>query len=300
MNQSLAIINPAAGAGRCGREVVAAIAALKERGVTTEVWYTREAGHASALAQQGYEQGFRNFIAIGGDGTAFEIINGFGPAFGKRGAERVRLGFLPLGTGNSFIRDAGVLTMDQALTRLAAGRSRPCDVVRVTHAQGVVYSLNILSFGFVAEVCRLTEQRFKALGHAGYGLAVLAKLGRLRPLSLGLRIDGGETWEQPLLVASINNSQFTGGNMPIAPFADFADGKLDLLLVKPVNPLTFLRLFAKMFTGKHVHQPQVTTAQASRLTCRFPGPIDAMIDGEVMQLDVHEISVVPAALDVSL
>ncbi|MDE3110676.1 MAG: acylglycerol kinase family protein, partial [Acidobacteriota bacterium] len=97
-----AIINPAAGGGRCGKLAPGAIDRLQRYGVGIQVTRTSLPGEATELARQAYADGYRKFLAIGGDGTAFEIINGLFPESLTRG--RATLGFLPLGTGNSFLR----------------------------------------------------------------------------------------------------------------------------------------------------------------------------------------------------
>ena len=96
----LAIVNPAAGGGRCGREAPAVISALRDTGLDVEVRETRAAGDGTRLAREAYRQGTRRFIGVGGDGTGFEIVNGLFPE-ALDSAERPWLGFLPLGTGNS-------------------------------------------------------------------------------------------------------------------------------------------------------------------------------------------------------
>ena len=100
----LAICNPAAGGGRCGAAAPAAIARLRSAGVEVEVLETTHAGHATQLAKRAWDEGRRHFIGIGGDGTGYEIVNGLFPS-ATEAAEKPVLGFLPLGTGNSFLRD---------------------------------------------------------------------------------------------------------------------------------------------------------------------------------------------------
>src|SRR5262249_39056559 len=139
---------------------------------------TANRGHAIDLAAEAYAQGYRKFIAVGGDGTAHETLNGI---FGKAKAqERVSLGFLPLGTGNSFLRDFAENGANASFQALRAGRTRSVDVVRLTHKSGEIYSLNILSLGFTADVGALTNRYFKPLGQLGYLLGVFIRVAQLR------------------------------------------------------------------------------------------------------------------------
>lgn len=99
----LAVMNRAAGGGRCGKQAEAAIADLRAKGVEIEVMETKAQGHATELVRAAYANGHSKFIAVGGDGTSYEIVNGLFPEALE--GERPTLGFLPMGTGNSFLRD---------------------------------------------------------------------------------------------------------------------------------------------------------------------------------------------------
>ncbi|MGH9681337.1 MAG: acylglycerol kinase family protein, partial [Candidatus Acidiferrales bacterium] len=104
MNEAyFTIVNPAAGGCRCGTLAPRALDRLREAGLALEVRQTRAPGEATILAHEAYAGGFRYFIAVGGDGTGYEIVNGLFPEALTEG--RAALGFLPLGTGNSFLRD---------------------------------------------------------------------------------------------------------------------------------------------------------------------------------------------------
>src|ERR1700690_4187811 len=109
MNEAfLAIINPAAGGGRCRDQVGKALERLRNTGLAIETVETNAAGDATRLARQAYARGYRKFIAVGGDGTSYEIVNGLYPDSGSSSGDPATqvptLAFLPLGTGNSFLR----------------------------------------------------------------------------------------------------------------------------------------------------------------------------------------------------
>ncbi len=115
-----AIVNPAAGGGRCGNLAAAALERVRAAGMELEVAATTRAGEATALAREAYARGVRNFLAVGGDGTAFEIVNGLFPEAQTEG--RAALGFLPLGTGNSFLRDFTTRGVEHTIEALAERR----------------------------------------------------------------------------------------------------------------------------------------------------------------------------------
>jgi diacylglycerol kinase (ATP) len=299
MDSFLAIVNPAAGHGRAGKLAKTEIERLQSRGLAVVVRETGAPGDATRMADNALREGFRRFIAVGGDGTGFEVVNGLSSHLGtKDPAQRVSLGFLPLGTGNSFLRDFGAGTVEHATEALLQRRKRSVDAVKLTHSSGVLHFINLLSFGFVADVCAVTNRRFKLLGQAGYGLGVVATLAGLHTRPLRMRVDGGAPWEQDVVFVSINNSKFTGGNMMMAPYADASDGMLDIVVCGKMSRATLLETFPKIFSGHHVHHHAVTASRA-RLIELFEGEaIDLMIDGEVIREKPQRVECLHDALDV--
>jgi diacylglycerol kinase (ATP) len=295
--RTLAIINPAAGGGRSGREADAALAKLREAGLAVEAVRTSAPGEATAIARKAYAEGVRSFIAVGGDGTGFEIVNGLFPeAIGA--AEPPRLGFLPLGTGNSFLRDFTTEGAAHSMRTLAAGTCRRTDVIRLTHKAGETYYINILSLGFVADVCTVTNRRFKRFGEAGYGLGVFTTVAGLKSRPIPFACDGGPAVREPVTFVSFNNSRFTGGSMMMAPNADTADGLCDVIVVKQLGRFGLLRTFPKIFDGSHLAHPAVSSTRAKSVSFELDAPIDCMIDGEVISLWLTRLDVLPGALEV--
>ena len=293
----LAIVNPAAGGGRCGRMARAALDQLRTAGVELEVSETTGPGQATALARAAYARGCRQFIAVGGDGTACEIVNGLFPEAAT--GERAALGFLPLGTGNSFLRDFTDRGAEHAAEAIIAGRRRACDVLRLSHAAGELYFINLLSMGFAADAAIAARRRFKRLGEFGYVLGVLLCLARLRRRAFPLRADGdAEMDRRRCLFLSFNNSKFTGGNMMIAPQASTSDGLIEYVRWGPVGRLQLLRNFSALFDGSHIRHPQASRRAVRRIEFALDAPVDVMVDGEVLTLDCRRIEILPGALDV--
>jgi diacylglycerol kinase (ATP) len=292
----LAILNPAAGGGRCGRSAPAVLDGLRAAGVALEVATTTGAGHATVLAREAYAKGRRWFIAIGGDGTAYEILNGVFPEASAPG-QGVRLGFLPLGTGNSFLRDFTETGAEHARSALVANRTRKCDVLCLEHDAGALHFINLMSLGFVADVCAVTNRRFKRFGEAGYGLGVLWGLAALRPRPMPYTGAGDEV-RDPLTFVSFCNSRFTGGKMMMAPRADCADGEVDVILARAMSRAGLLRTFPKIFKGTHFEHPAVSEERAREVGFDIEGPVDVMIDGEVVNVRPRALRVLPRALEV--
>ena len=149
----LAIVNPAAGGGKRSKLLGPALERLRAGGLEIEVAPTASPRQATEIATAAYQRGVRKFIAVGGDGTSYEVVNGLYPQ--ALGAEPPTLAFLPLGTGNSFLRDFSDQGVEYGIESLLANRARSCDVLRLRHRQGVLHYLNLLSVGFTADVLSL-------------------------------------------------------------------------------------------------------------------------------------------------
>ena len=297
MERFFAIVNPAAGGGRSAKLAGPALARLRERGLHIDVIASTGPGHAVQLAREAYDQGYRRFLAVGGDGTAHEILNGI---FATRvSIKRVALGFLPLGTGNSFLRDFTQTGADSALQALVESRTRSVDLLRLTHASGEIYAFNLLSIGFTADVAALTNRYFKPLGPLGYLLGVFVRVIQLRRRSFALRTDDEKDWdERRALFLTFNNSKFTGGRMLIAPNADPTDGLIEFVRWGPIGRLGLLRMLPRLYDGTHIQHPLASRRSVRRVEFNVPVPVDVMIDGEVATLECRSLEILPAALDV--
>jgi len=247
--------------------------------------------------REAYQGGYCRFIAVGGDGTAYEIVNGLFPE--AAGRERPTLAFLPLGTGNSFLRDFSDRGVEHAIEAILAGRLRPCDVLRLTHKEGVIHYINLLSVGFAADVATLTNRKFKAWGELGYLLGVFSCLIRLQRRPFPLRVDEeSELDHRRGLFLSFNNSKFTGGKMMIAPLAEVNDGFIEYVRWGPIGRLGLLRNLHKLYDGSHITHPLASRRAARRIEFELEGPVDLMVDGEVLTLHCQTLDVLPSALDV--
>ncbi|MGB0117550.1 MAG: diacylglycerol kinase family protein [Terriglobales bacterium] len=312
MNETfLAIINPAAGGGRCGERVGSALNRLRSAGIVIETAETRAAGDATRIAREAYGRGYRKFLAVGGDGTSYEIVNGIIPE-SRSQVSGVRLsdeqiptlGFLPLGTGNSFLRDfvegrSSQDGLEHAMQALAARRSRPCDVLQLTHKDGTIYYTNLLSVGFAANVAALRHRHFQGLGQFGYLLSIFLCLARLDRRPFPVRFDGQQEFDRRrCLFLTFNNSKFTGGTMMIAPDAVTDDGLIEYVRWGPIGRLGLIRNLATLYDGTHTRHPLAERQAVRRVDFQLDGPVDVMVDGEVLTVECRTIEVLPSALRV--
>lgn len=293
----LVVVNPAAGGGRCARLVGPALEKLRAAGLVLEVKETSAIGDATRLARDAYRQGYRKFIAVGGDGTSYEIVNGLFPQ-ALEGQPPI-LGFLPLGTGNSFLRDFTDRGVDGAMEALLAQRTRPCDVLRMSHREGTIHYINLLSVGFAADVNMTRSRTFSGWGELGYFLSIFLRLARLDRRPFPLRAEGtAEIDRRRCLFLTFNNSKFTGGTMMIAPDAKVDDGLIEYVRWGPIGRLGLIRNLSTLYDGTHVKHPLAERRAVKQIEFQLEHPVDVMVDGEALTLHLEKLDVLPSALRV--
>jgi diacylglycerol kinase (ATP) len=270
---------------------------LRDAGLEVEVAETQAAGDATRLARDAYRGGQRNFIAVGGDGTSYEVVNGLFPEAGE--GTRPTLGFLPLGTGNSFLREFSDRGAEHAIESLIAGRIQVCDVLRMRHRTGVIHYINLLSLGFTADVAALRARRFNAQGEFGYFISIFLGLAKLQRRAFPVKVDGEREFDRRrCLFLTFNNSKFTGGTMMIAPKAEVNSGLIEYVRWGPIGRLGLIRNLPRLYDGTHIEHPRAERKAVRRVEFDLGAPVDVMVDGEVLTLHCEELDVLPGTLQV--
>jgi diacylglycerol kinase (ATP) len=273
----LVIFNPNAAGGRAEQllpRIRAALAELAE----LELRQTRSGEEARRIAAASDLRGFDALIAAGGDGTLFEVLNGL---YARPPAERPPLGIVPVGTGNAFARELGLLPGQwrQAVAIIGRGRSRAIDVGRVRGDGQSFHFLNIVGAGLPVDAMR-TAEHLRLAGRAAYSLAALWRALRRRTYPLQIEIDGDRISEESLFV-EISNTRYTGTSFLMAPDAVMDDGLLDVTLVRTLSRPRLLRLFPTVYSGRHVRYPEVITRRAREIRILSPHRLPLAADGEI-------------------
>ena len=275
----LVIYNPHAGNGRARGLLPAIRRTLAEKAIDADILMTECSGHAVTLATQADFANYDAVVASGGDGTLFEMLNGY---FRNSSERKPPLGLIPNGTGNAFMKELGLRKSDwrKAIDIIAGKETRTLDVGRLQAQDQTYYFLNIVGMGFVAEIAAAAVP-LKWLGNAAYTAATLLKLPSLKSQTLTLEIDGETIVRQGVFV-EVANSRFTGTTFLIAPKAKLDDGLLDVVLLKEISRIGLLRLFNSVYDGSHIHHPAVEYFQARsiKVTEEFPGYL--VPDGEIL------------------
>lgn len=271
------IVNPAAGRGRTARLWPEIERFLRHAGLRFRAFFTRGNGHASELAEKAarWEEGI--LLAVGGDGTVNEVVNGIAAA----GAfPTATLALLPTGSGNDLCRTLGISGDPLSVLRhLASGSCRPLDVGLV----GERCFLNICGVGFDAEVAYAVNQGFRWLrGTPAYLAGVLKALVGFRPVAFDLVLDGQSLAFKGMMVA-VANGAFFGSGIKIAPRAEVDDGLFDVCVVGEVSKLELLRLLPRAYSGGHEGHPAVRFFRAREVRISSPeGSLYVQGDGEIL------------------
>jgi len=272
----LLVFNPSAGGGRA-RHLLPAIRSGLEPSAELHVVSTHAPGHARSLVAEADLSGFDGIVAVGGDGTLFEVLNGL---YQHPRANRVPLGLIPVGTGNAFARDLGLSPIDwrSGIELIAAGKTRAFDVGRVQCAGETFHFLNIVGMGFPVDALQTTKKLGK-MGRSAFTLAVLREILRLKSAPLIIEVDGKRITQENIFV-EISNTRYTGASFLIAPQARPDDGLLDVTLLCRLSRWRLLRLFPTIYRGNHLRFPEVSTFQAREVRIIAPAGFRLLPDGE--------------------
>ncbi len=264
---SVAVVNPASGGGRTGRDWPGLRSVLATAGVDVEERLTRVRGEATALTREALLAGARRVIAVGGDGTINEVVNGFLDGDGAAVAPGAFLGLLPSGTGGDFRRTAGIPAAAAAAAAvLAGGASRPVDAGRLTlDGAEPRYFINIADCGIGGDVVARVNRSSKRLGGTATFLwHSLAALLSYRPRAARVEIDG-EVAEGRFQNVVVANGRYFGGGMCVAPGADLGDGLFDVVLFGDLSRARSITQIRRIYAGSHLGRPGITHRRARRV-----------------------------------
>jgi diacylglycerol kinase (ATP) len=253
-------------------------------------------------------QGVRRFVAVGGDGTANETLNGLLDPSGRLVAPDAVLCPVPAGTANELCRALGHLAdAGRAFDAAASPRTQAIDLMRV-RCEGLDgrpvdrFGYLIVALGLAATISHRTGQSrwLKKLGEVAYLLMTPPVTLAYRQREISIEIDGVPAGTRRLFTAMIGNTENGGGGMKLLPGARFDDGVLDLIDVGGVSRLeVLLKILPKLYSGAHVHHPKVRMARGTRFRFDSAGAETLVdLDGEMVGRLPLEVTVLPQAFRV--
>jgi diacylglycerol kinase (ATP) len=297
----LVIVNPAARNGAVGRAWEKLAATLAGYGIDAETAHTERPGHATELVRAGLASGPRLVVAVGGDGTVNEVVNGFFD--GDRAiAPEAELAVVPIGTGRDGARTYKIPGRpERALAIVAGGATRTIDLGRATYiahsgAEESRLFLNIASCGLSGAVAERANRTSKRLGGTPSFLwATVATFARWKNVEFKVTMDD----EQRELVANntiVANGRYFGGGMHIAPDARPDDGLFDAIVFGDVGRLDLALNMHRLYRGTILRHPKASHRLARTVSVETARPLPIEIDGEQPGVTPARFEVVPAAL----
>lgn len=289
----LMLTNPLAGRNRGLAVAQKSLEILRQNGFTVETANSEYPGHLVEIARREVNGDWDGIIALGGDGTLFEVINGM-----MQGNPDlpIPLGVLPAGTGNSFSRDLAIKTHEDAMARILAGALRPVDLGQCICSDRSFVFINILGFGFVADVAKKAYS-YRQWGALNYVIGVFIVTRHLESYPLEFEIDG-QTYQRDNIFVEISNSQKTGGDMIMAPDALIDDGLLDVVILNKVSRIRLLSALPRIFKGTHLQMPEVEHFTGKRMSFHTTPAKVLTPDGEIVGATPITVTVLPGKIKV--
>lgn len=284
------IVNPESGQGAALENLPKITAILEERGLAYKVCKALCPEEATSFAREACMDEAEGVIAIGGDGTLFQIVNGMI-------SRDVPMIFIPCGTGNDFIKSLHL-------------PADPCDALRLQLDSLVSYIdvgqmndmrfLNVSGTGFDVDVLRNAEKyKRKHKGLVPYLFGLYDALKTYRPTTAMVSIDDGPEERISFSILSVGNGRFFGGGMKAVPYAEVSDGLFDAVIVKPVRKCMILPLIALYIAGKHIAIKLAVVKRCKRITIRCEG-MTLNLDGELRDANYACYDLLSGALAVRI
>jgi len=302
----LAVVNPASANKTTGRAWPSISAKLQAAGLEHEVRITSRPGEATEITRKALLEGFRTIVAVGGDGTVNEVVNGFfdGEKWLGDGA---RLGLVNRGTGGDLIKTLGLpKDEDLAIERLRAGEAKKLDLGRAKFtdhagAKIVRHFINIGDLGLGGDTVARVNRTTKALGgKISFLWGTLATMAGYRNKDVEIVIDGGEPIRGRMCMVIVANGQYFGGGMRIAPDAVMDDGLFDVVTVGNLGKLELVMNIGKVYSGRHVGHPKIRFYRGKEVVVRSPQAAMIDLDGEQPGRTDVAFSILPGRLDMIL
>lgn len=286
MNKVMFVVNPISGHGRTRNRWEEIAAALQGQGLEYGVRHTEAPLHASLITRQAILNDYNCIVAVGGDGTLNEVLNGFYRE-GRLLSPDTLLSALPTGTGSDVARVFDFPKRLEDLRRFWEESYKTCDLVEATFSgwngeEKNRFLLNIADVGLGSETCLRVNRNSKYMGgFASFLSGAISSIIRFKNHSLSVEIDGREVYAGPSALVAVANGRFFGGGMMIAPDARIDDGMLDVVILKEFSKPELLYNIPKVYKGRHVNHPKVLIERGQNVIIRSRDELALEMEGEV-------------------
>jgi diacylglycerol kinase (ATP) len=300
--KTVAIVNPTAGYHRARRVWPRLLVSLGEPGARVETWWTEWPGHAEILAARARREGFDRVVAVGGDGTLLEVVNGLW--WESRGPQP-SVGVVPFGTGCDYVRnfDLGRTLRDQVITALGEDTLKvSLGLVRLQGMDGRPRQrvfINVLGLGFDARVVAgFRQQRRRLPGKASYFLSGLQELRRLQHHRITGELNGRPMTTEALVVI-LGLGRYFGGGLMITPGASPQAEHFQVVMGQKLSRLEVLTLLPGIYAGRHLNHARMTADYAVHIKIAADPPALVEAEGELGGWTPLEATIIPVALRIA-
>ena len=293
----LIVVNVFAASKKAGELWRRAESLLKQEGISYECRYTGDSGNACRIAEDSAREGYRKFVAVGGDGTVHDVLNGImffvdSPELKTVRLEDFYLAVLPMGSGNDWIKSLGIPRDVKNIVGLISSGAFGCqDVVKVSlideagKPKSVTYMANVGGVGIDADVCRIVNVN-KKMGMSGkilYVKALIQCLMRRVPVVARVLCDGEEVYHGKYFSIAFGIGKYSGGGMRQTSDAVMDDGLLDMTIIPELGALTIAMKAPQLFTGTFSRIKQLVSKRGTKIEV-IPdnGRPYVEVDGEVI------------------
>ena len=291
MPKTIVILNPTAGRGAGAQLSSQIVAYLSDYGLDFELATTNAPGHAAVLAREAVTRGQDRLLAVGGDGTFNEVLNGMLQAGST--PDGPVLGVVPIGTGNDMAYGVGLpLDWQQASQVIAQGSTRVLDVGQVKCDNDAdLFFGNGVGIGFDA-IVNIESRKLKRLrGFPLYFVALMKTLiAYYHAPEITIHVDGEATVQSSLMISIMNGRRF-GGGFYMTPEALMDDGLFDVCVTGKVARHKMVGFVPRFMRGTHVTDRRVTLTQGRRISVAIESPWAAHVDGEIYGVGARQLEV---------
>ena len=286
-------VNPYGG-GKKGPKILKDVLPLFEhKNIELNIIETEYAGHNRDLANQLNMDGYDGFCCIGGDGTLNEVINGL---LSRKDRLKFPIGLITGGTGNSFMHDLDCLDPIEAANKIISDKRRFIDVFSCNTDGETFYGFNILGWGIPTDANILAD-KLRWMGPQRYNFASIIEVLRHKKRFARVIIDNNSIGADFAFIIGCNTIH-TGKGMRMAPLARLNDGLIDLIIVRKVSRFKLLKLFPKVFSGKHIGDPGVDYRQVKQFKIMSEDKSQLNLDGEVLGSTPVEVKILPKEVEI--
>lgn len=303
-NRVAFIVNPRSGSGRGAKNFAAMLPKIRAMfGDSFEVFETSGPNDATRLTREALRNGFDRIVSAGGDGTHFEVVNGFFDGT-ERIAPDASMAILPIGTASDYRKSLAIPTREVALDLLNADRATPIDIGRVTStredgSEHVAHFNTAVHIGIGGLVGEHTNSRSKLLGgFMTFYIGVITARIAWRNVPMRVVLDDDEIIEESMMEVIAANGFYDGGGMHVAPKGVLDDGLFEVYAIGNLGLVGIILNIPRLYRGTHDTHPAVKYRRARKITVEAKSRVVVSPDGEVTGILPATIEIVPRAVNI--